>query len=205
MYIKEGPACSAASWHTGHAASVSRRGKGEAIVFGDVQIWFGLRTVCIERRSQDGRSSVVGSVHAGDVADVGPRECPFARVLAAAVCRYGAGCARFARVRPVSLWPIPERSRIPRAGSAPSPSVAAPGLRPRPARGAASVRRARPAAAPPRVRRRRVGEGERSETKSVKSGSNRKEGAAPGPKPHRGPVLPSRCGGAGRGQWARQP
>ena len=52
MYIKEGPACSAALWHTGHTASVSRRGKGEAIVFGDVQIWFGLRTVCIERRSQ---------------------------------------------------------------------------------------------------------------------------------------------------------
>jgi hypothetical protein len=38
MYIKEGPACSAALWHTGHAASVSRRGKGEAIVFRDVQI-----------------------------------------------------------------------------------------------------------------------------------------------------------------------
>jgi hypothetical protein len=46
MYIKEGPACSAALWHTGHAASVSRRGKGEAIVFRDVQIWFGLRTEC---------------------------------------------------------------------------------------------------------------------------------------------------------------
>jgi hypothetical protein len=164
MYIKEGPACSAALWHTGHAASVSRRGKGEAIVFGDVQIWFGLRTVSIERRSQDGRSSVVGSVHAGDVADLGPRDCPFARVLAAVVCRYGAGCARFARVRPVSLWPIP-RSRIrPRAG----PRLIAPGA----------------------ARRAAVGEGERSETKSVKSGSNRKEGAAPGPKPHRGP---SRC------------
>ena len=39
----------------------------------------------------------MGSVHAGDVADVGPRDCPFARVLAAVVCLYGAGCARFAR------------------------------------------------------------------------------------------------------------
>ena len=185
MYIKKGPACSAALWHTGHAASVSRRGKGEAIVFGDVQIWFGLRTVCIERRSQDGRSCKFScgiGVHAGDVADVGPRECPFARVLAAAVCRYGAGCARFARVRPVSLWPIPERSprRAPPARPAPRPSSV--------------VTRGPPAA--PRVRRRRVGEGERSETKSVESGSNRKEGAAPGPKPHRGPVLQVRGAGA---------
>jgi hypothetical protein len=87
MYIMEGPACSAALWHTGHAASVSRRGKGEAIVFGDVP-------------------------------------------------RSGLVCGR----------------------------------------------------------------SERSETKSVKSGSNRKEGAAPGPKPHRGPVLQVRDQVRGAGE-----
>ena len=47
--------------------------------------------------------------------------------------------------------------------------------------------------APGAARRAAVGEGERSETKSVKSGSNRKEGAAPGPKPHRGPSRCERC------------
>lgn len=60
MYIKDGPACSAALWHTGHAASVSRRGHR---VWGRSDLVWSADGVY--RKEESGRSSVVGSVHAG--------------------------------------------------------------------------------------------------------------------------------------------
>ena len=60
MYIKDGPACSAALWHTGHAASVSRRGNR---VWGRSDLVWSADGVY--RKEESGRSSVVGSVHAG--------------------------------------------------------------------------------------------------------------------------------------------